>query len=71
MRPRHWQALKTATKKDFTPPYEDANLLLGGILELHLHEFANDVGATSTLYDAQFNHVLSIYYRWRRFVTRR
>ena len=52
MRPRHWQALKTATKKDFTPPYEDANLLLGGILELHLHEFANDVGATSTLHDA-------------------
>lgn len=43
MRPRHWDALKVATKKDFTPPYEDENLLLGGILNLNLHEFSNDV----------------------------
>jgi dynein heavy chain len=43
MRERHWQALQTVTKKDFVPPYADKNLLLGGILELKLHEFSNDV----------------------------
>jgi len=43
MRDRHWTALKTVTKKDFVPPYEDKNLLLGGILKLKLHEFTGDV----------------------------
>lgn len=43
MRDRHWQMLKTVTKKDFTPPYEDKQLLLGGILALNLHEFTGDV----------------------------
>lgn len=43
MRERHWQALKQVTKKNFVPPYEDKNLLLGGILALNLHEFTADV----------------------------
>ena len=43
MRERHWEALKTVTKKDFTPPYEDQEQLLGGILALNLHEFTGDV----------------------------
>ena len=43
MRERHWESLKTATKKDFTPPYADKDLLLGGILNLNLHEYSNDV----------------------------
>eukprot|EP01033_Poteriospumella_lacustris_P002495 gene2501-1816_t len=43
MRDRHWQMLKTVTKKDFVPPYEDKQLLLGGILALNLHEFTADV----------------------------
>jgi dynein heavy chain, axonemal len=43
MRDRHWTALKVVTKKDFTPPYEDPDMLLGGILNLGLHEFTGDV----------------------------
>eukprot|EP01041_Mallomonas_annulata_P001785 gene1785-3464_t len=43
MRDRHWTALKTATKKDFTPPYQDPELVLGGLLKLNLHEFSADV----------------------------
>lgn len=43
MRDRHWMALKAVTKKEFVPPYEDKNLLLGGILALNLHEFTADV----------------------------
>lgn len=43
MRERHWTALKTVTKKEFTPPYADKKLLLGGILALRLHEFTGDV----------------------------
>jgi dynein heavy chain len=43
MRPRHWMALKTATKKEFTPPYEDPQVLLGSMLALNLHEYTNDV----------------------------
>jgi dynein heavy chain len=43
MRERHWEALKVITKKDFVPPYEDKQLLLGGILALNLHEFTGDV----------------------------
>lgn len=43
MRPRHWVMLQKATAKDFTPPYEDPELLVGGILALNLHEFTNDV----------------------------
>jgi len=43
MRPRHWNALKTTTKKDFVPPYEDEELILGGLLQLNLHEFTADV----------------------------
>lgn len=29
--------------KDFTPPYDDPNLKLGGLLALNLHEFSSDV----------------------------
>ncbi|RYG69829.1 hypothetical protein EON64_01745 [archaeon] len=43
MRDRHWMALKAVTKKEFVPPYEDKQLLLGGILALNLHEFTADV----------------------------
>ena len=43
MRPRHWEALMKATKKNFVPPYKDDKLLLGGILELNLHEYSADV----------------------------
>lgn len=43
MRPRHWQALMTTTKKQFVPPYEDKEMLLDGILALNLHEFSADV----------------------------
>jgi dynein heavy chain, axonemal len=43
MRDRHWNALKVVTKKEFTPPYEDKNMLLGNILALNLHEFTADV----------------------------
>jgi len=43
MRERHWEALKVVTKKDFVPPYADKNLIMGGILALNLHEYANDV----------------------------
>ena len=43
MRERHWEALKTVTKKDFVPPYADKNLIMGGILALNLHEYTNDV----------------------------
>jgi dynein heavy chain len=43
MRERHWLALKTVTKKEFTPPYADPQLLLGGLLALNLHEFSADV----------------------------
>jgi dynein heavy chain len=43
MRPRHWELLKKSTKKEFTPPYENKDLLLGDILNLNLHEYTNDV----------------------------
>ena len=43
MRPRHWKMLMTATGKDFVPPYEDPDLILGGLLELGLHEYGNSV----------------------------
>lgn len=43
MRDRHWIMLKQVTKKEFVPPYEDKELLLGGILALNLHEFTADV----------------------------
>ena len=43
MRERHWEALKTVTKKNFIPPYQDKEQLLGGILDLNLHEFTGDV----------------------------
>ena len=43
MRPRHWDMLMKATKKEFVPPHLDADLLLGGLLALDLHEFTNDV----------------------------
>jgi dynein heavy chain len=43
MRDRHWIALKTITKKEFSPPYANPDLLLGSILDLHLHEFSGDV----------------------------
>ena len=43
MRPRHWALLAKATKKEFTPPHEDPNLKLQGLLDLQLHEFAADV----------------------------
>ena len=43
MRERHWTMLKEVTKIEFTPPYEDPNLLLDGLLALGLHKFSNDV----------------------------
>jgi dynein heavy chain len=43
MRNRHWTMLMKATGKTFVPPYEDDQLLLGGLLDLKLHEFSNDV----------------------------
>jgi len=43
MRDRHWKALMTATHKQFTPPYEDKEMLIGTILSLNLHEFSADV----------------------------
>ena len=43
MRERHWTSLKKATKKEFTPPYADKALLLGGLLALKLHEYSGDV----------------------------
>jgi hypothetical protein len=43
MRPRHWESLRVATKKEFDAPYENENLLLAEILNLNLHEYANDV----------------------------
>ncbi|KAH8043931.1 hypothetical protein JL722_14954 [Aureococcus anophagefferens] len=43
MRPRHWDLLRKATGKEFTPPYEDEDLQLGGLLSLNLHEFNADV----------------------------
>jgi len=43
MRPRHWTALMQATGKEFVPPYEDADMQLGGLLALNLHAFNADV----------------------------
>lgn len=43
MRPRHWQLLMKATKKQFTPPYEDPKMKMQAILDLSLHEFIADV----------------------------
>jgi dynein heavy chain, axonemal len=43
MRERHWEGLKAVTKKTFTPPCQDQEQLLGGILDLNLHEFTSDV----------------------------
>ena len=43
MRPRHWKMLMTATGKEFVPPYEDPDLILGGLLALNLHEFGTAV----------------------------
>ena len=39
MRERHWKMLMKATGTDFTPPYEDPALKLGGLLALNLHEY--------------------------------
>merc|ERR1711871_1936229 len=39
MRPRHWALLMKATGKEFTPPYMDLDLKLGGLLDLNLHEY--------------------------------
>ena len=43
MRNRHWKALMVATGKEFTPPDEDPDLKLAGLLDLKLHEFGADV----------------------------
>ena len=43
MRPRHWKMLMDATGKEFVPPYEDPDLILGGLLALNLHEFGTSV----------------------------
>jgi dynein heavy chain len=43
MRPRHWQLLMKATKKNFTPPFEDPAMKLQNLLDLNLHEFTADV----------------------------
>ena len=44
MRPRHWTALAEVTKiENFVPPYKDPNLLLGGLLQMGLHDFADQV----------------------------
>ena len=43
MKDRHWDNLKTVTKKQFISPLLDKELLLGGILALNLHEFSADV----------------------------
>jgi dynein heavy chain len=43
MRPRHWEMVKTAVGKEFTPPYESKELTLGNIIDLQLHEFAADI----------------------------
>ena len=40
MRPRHWQALQTATGVHFPIPSGTPDLLLGGLLDLRLHELA-------------------------------
>ena len=43
MRPRHWAKLMELTGKHFTPPHEDPDMRLSNLLELHLHDHANDV----------------------------
>jgi len=43
MRPRHWQMLMKATGKTFTPPHENADMKLGELLALELHNFNMDV----------------------------
>ena len=44
MRPRHWSLLlKTTRAANFTPPCDNENMLLGGLLELDLQKFSNDV----------------------------
>lgn len=43
MRPRHWDLLQRATKQEFTPPHEDPDMLLGGLLALGLHNFVDVV----------------------------
>lgn len=43
MRPRHWDMIMKVTKKEFTPPHKDENMLLEQIIDLHLHEFTADV----------------------------
>ena len=44
MRPRHWGLLVKATNGvHFTPPHEDPNMLLGGVLQLNLHKISNEV----------------------------
>ena len=43
MRPRHWELLMKATGKEFTPPYSDPHLKVGGLLALNLHEFSEQV----------------------------
>ncbi|CAE7455231.1 ODA11, partial [Symbiodinium sp. KB8] len=45
LRPRHWKQLMEATKKEFTPPSEDPEILLEGVLQLNLHEYSADVEA--------------------------
>jgi len=43
MRDRHWKLLQEATSIQFTPPPEDPDLKLAGLLALNLHEFSNEV----------------------------
>lgn len=44
MRPRHWTLLIKATNaKSFTPPCDDENMRLGGLLALDLHKMSNEV----------------------------
>ena len=43
MRPRHWEMVKKAAGKEFTPPYENKELTLGGIINLQLHEVSADI----------------------------
>jgi len=43
MRPRHWDMIMKVTKKEFTPPHADENMLLEQIIDLNLHEFTADV----------------------------
>eukprot|EP01138_Halocafeteria_seosinensis_P009362 gb/GECG01009567.1/.p1 GENE.gb/GECG01009567.1/~~gb/GECG01009567.1/.p1 ORF type:complete len:4452 (+),score=647.06 gb/GECG01009567.1/:1-13356(+) len=43
MRMRHWEMLQKATGQNFTPPPNDPDLKLEGLLALQLHRFQTDV----------------------------